>query len=212
MAVIKCSNCKQFYNDGVFDECQSCGSTNMTSGSQEIPEVTQLEDTTLVTGETIGLEKYASQPDNSFDNDTTSSLEDDFEDDPDDQITVAMVKKDSGIDPVCGWFVCVEGTDKGRDFRIKTERNFIGRGTNMDIVINGDDSISRENHASITFNPRNLKFTVATGEGRGLIYLNSEVIETSTEVVEYDVLEIGSTKLLFIPFSTERFSWKEEAE
>ena len=79
----------------------------------------------------------------------------------------------------------------------------------MDIMINGDDSISRENHASITFNPRNLKFTVATGEGRGLIYLNGEVIETSTEVSSYDELEIGNTKLVFIPFITESFEWKE---
>ena len=61
----------------------------------------------------------------------------------------------------------------------------------MDIMILGDDSISRENHASITFNPRNLKFTVATGDGRGLGLFDSEVIETS-EVKAYDELEIDN--------------------
>ena len=207
MAVIKCESCNKYYNDSVFDSCPyppTDGSESETFDFGETTEMTNLEDTTLVTQETSDLGKLAS-----MDNEYTSGIDSDLEDDPDDQVTVAMVKKDSGLDPVCGWFVCTEGEDKGRDYRIKTERNFIGRGTNMDIMINGDDSISRENHASITFNPRNLKFTVATGEGRGLIYLNGEVIETSTEVSSYDELEIGNTKLVFIPFITESFEWKE---
>lgn len=207
MAVIKCESCNKYYNDSVFDSCPyppTDGSESETFDFGETTEMTNLEDTTLVTQETSDLGKLAS-----MDNEYTSGIDSDLEDDPDDQVTVAMVKKDSGLDPVCGWFVCTEGEDKGRDYRIKTERNFIGRGTNMDIMINGDDSISRENHASITFNPRNLKFTVATGEGRGLIYLNGEVIETSTEVSSYDELEIGDTKLVFIPFITESFEWKE---
>src|SRR5262249_26846325 len=33
----------------------------------------------------------------------------------------------TGISPVVGWLVCVEGPDKGRDFRIHSEKNFIGR-------------------------------------------------------------------------------------
>jgi hypothetical protein len=207
MAVIKCESCNKYYNDSVFDSCPyppTDGSQSESIDFGETTEMTSLEDTTLVTQETSDLGKLAS-----MDNEYTSGIDADLDDDPDDQVTVAMVKKDSGLDPVCGWFVCTEGEDKGRDYRIKTERNFIGRGTNMDIMINGDDSISRENHASITFNPRNLKFTVATGEGRGLIYLNGEVIETSTEVSSYDELEIGNTKLVFIPFITESFEWKD---
>ena len=208
MAVIKCESCNKYYNDSVFDSCPY----PPTDGSSEsetfdFEETTNIEDTTLVTQETSDLGKLAS-----MDDESTSGIEIDLDDDPDDQVTVAMVKKDSGLDPVCGWFVCVEGEDKGRDYRIKTERNFIGRGTNMDIMISGDDSISRENHASITFNPRNIKFTIATGEGRGLIYLNGDVIETSSEVKAYDELEIGNTKLVFIPFITKKFSWEKEQE
>ena len=209
MAVVKCESCNKYYNDSVFDECPYPPTDGSSSDLEfeETSDFTTLEDTTLVTQPTTDLGQLASE-----DNVYTAQIDEDLADDPDDQVTVAMVKKDSGIDPVCGWFVCTKGEDKGRDYRIKTERNFIGRGTNMDIMINGDDSISRENHASITFNPRNLKFTVATGDGRGLIYLNGEVIETSSEVKAYDELEIGNTKLLFIPFVTEEFSWEEESE
>jgi hypothetical protein len=80
----------------------------------------------------------------------------------------------------------------------------------MDIVISGDDSISRKNHATITFEPRTLNFTIATGEGRGLIYLNEEVVETPQTLKAYDLIELGESKLLFIPFSTEQFSWEKE--
>jgi len=213
MAVIKCGGCGQFYNDGQYDECQSCGASPGEI-SAESYEVTQMMDTKDVTSSTVDLGKYASESvsDNSFigdiDDEATVAL-DDFEDDPDDQVTVAMVKKDSGIDPVCGWLVCIDGPDKGRDFRIKTERNFIGRGPSMDIVINGDDSISRENHASITFDPRRIKFTIATGEGRGLVYLNQDVVDASVEINPYDLIEIGETKLLFIPFVSEQFKWED---
>jgi hypothetical protein len=212
MAVIKCGGCGQYYNDGQYSECQSCG-VSPEDVFAESSEVTEMLDTSEVTASTVALGKYASEPnsDDSFisgdhDDQATIAL-DDIEDDPDDQVTVAMVKKDSGIDPVCGWFICIDGPDKGRDFRIKTERNFIGRGPNMDIVINGDDSISRENHASITFDPRKIKFTISTGDGRGLVYLNQEVVDASVQVKAYDLIEIGETKLMFMPFVSEEFSW-----
>lgn len=58
--------------------------------------------------------------------------------------TVAMVRKKMGIDPVVGWLVCVEGPEKGRDYRIRSERNGIGRGSDMAISIQGDEAISEK--------------------------------------------------------------------
>src|ERR1041385_3579869 len=59
----------------------------------------------------------------------------------DDGETVALGVKKQGIDPVVGWLVCTAGPDRGRDYRIRSERNFIGRGEEMDIAIRGDDTI-----------------------------------------------------------------------
>src|SRR5688572_9227403 len=83
-----------------------------------------------------------------------------------DGVTVALGVKKQGIDPVVGWLVCTAGPDRGRDYRIRSERNFIGRGEEMDIAIRGDDTISRDNHASVTFNPRNKQFRLHSGTGR----------------------------------------------
>lgn len=121
--------------------------------------------------------------------------------------TVALVRKKEGIDPVVGWLVCVEGADKGRDYRIRSEKNFIGRSEKMDIQISGDDTISRDNHAVVSYNPKNCIFKVHAGEGRGMVYLNSADVDTPLELKPYDIIELGQTKLAFIPFCGEKFQW-----
>ena len=40
--------------------------------------------------------------------------------------TIGVMQRELGIDPVVGWLVCVEGADRGRDYRIRSERNTIG--------------------------------------------------------------------------------------
>lgn len=126
--------------------------------------------------------------------------------------TVAMVRKITGIDPVVAWLVCVSGPDKGRDYRIRSERNSIGRGTDMNICINGDESISRENHAFISFNPRKGSFRIAPGDGRGMTYLNGEEVDIPHALEAYDLIEMGQSQLLFIPLCGERFNWEGEGE
>lgn len=121
--------------------------------------------------------------------------------------TVPLERKRKGIDPVVGWLVCVEGADRGQDYRIRSERNFIGRGEGMDIRIEGDETISREKQASVSFNPKNNQFKLHPGEGRGLIYLNNEDVDTATPIKAGDIIELGQTKLMFVPLCGDSFTW-----
>ena len=121
--------------------------------------------------------------------------------------TVSVVRKKIGIDPVVGWLVCIEGAEKGRDCRIRSERNFVGRDPKMDICIGGDDSISRDNHAVISFNPKKNTYRLTPGESRGIINLNEEEVATPTVLNAYDKIELGQTKLLFVPFCGKDFTW-----
>jgi len=121
--------------------------------------------------------------------------------------TVGIVKRKLGIDPVVGWLVCIEGPERGRDYRIRSEKNSIGRSESMDICIGADDSLSRENHAFVVFNPKKQTFRIQAGESRGLVYLNNDEVSTYVELAPYDVIEIGQTKLLFMPFCGEKFQW-----
>lgn len=127
-------------------------------------------------------------------------------------VTVAMVRKKIGIDPVVGWLVCVRGPEKGRDYRVRSERNAIGRGADMAICINGDEAISRENHAYISFNPRKGSFRIAPGDGRGMTYLNGEEVDVPMPLQAYDRIELGQTHLLFVPLCGERFGWENGEE
>lgn len=126
----------------------------------------------------------------------------------DNEKTVAIMRKDKGIDPVVGWLVCTEGADKGRDYRIRAERNFIGRSEKMDICIRGDDTISRESHAVISYDARKNTFRLFQGEGKGIVYHNDDEVITPVVLQPYDLIEMGKTKLVFIPLCGERFKWE----
>ncbi|MDF2926041.1 MAG: hypothetical protein K0R57_4955 [Paenibacillaceae bacterium] len=126
----------------------------------------------------------------------------------DQEKTVALIRKEKGLDPVVGWFVCVEGGDKGRDYRIRAERNFIGRSEKMDVCIRGDDTISRDAHAIVSFDARKNIFRLFQGDSKGIVYVNDEEVIHAVVLRPYDVIELGKTKLIFIPFCGEQFVWE----
>jgi hypothetical protein len=130
-----------------------------------------------------------------------------------DPVTKPLVLEQLGIDPVVGWLVCVEGPDRGRDYRIRSENNTIGRSNQVHICIAGDDSISRDKYAAaIAFEPHRAIFYLIPGEARGLAYLNGEVAFSATQLKAYDKITIGRTVLLFIPLCGENFRWKTDGE
>ncbi len=121
--------------------------------------------------------------------------------------TVPLVEVEVGVDPVVGWLVCVEGPDRGRDYRIRSERNFIGRAEDMDVCVAGDDTISRDRHAIVSFNPKKNQFKVLPGEGRGLVYCNGEEVDRPCLLSQGDTIELGKTKLLLVPLCGDDFTW-----
>lgn len=121
--------------------------------------------------------------------------------------TVGLMYREKGFDPVVGWLVAVEGPEKGRDYHLKSEKNFVGRSAKMDVAILGDESVSRESHAIISYNPKNNTFKLLPGESRGLVYLNDEEVLAPTEMKDRDIIELGKTKLLFVALCGTDFVW-----
>ena len=121
--------------------------------------------------------------------------------------TRAVHRENTGISPVVGWLICVSGTDKGRDYRLHAEKNFIGRSNVMDVAISGDDTISREKHAAVSFEPKKKVFWLLPGDASGLVYLNDEVVNAPTQLKARDIIELGKTKLMFYPLCDEAFQW-----
>ncbi len=121
--------------------------------------------------------------------------------------TRALHQEDSGVSPVVGWLVCVDGPDKGRDFRLRADKNFIGRGGNMDVAITGDPAISREKHATILYDTKKAGFWLLPGEASGVVYRNEEIVHSPVQLAADDLIELGSTKLVLTPFLSTRRHW-----
>jgi hypothetical protein len=130
----------------------------------------------------------------------------------DDNKTVGLMKEKLGIDPVVGWLVCIQGKEIGKDYRIKGQINTIGRSEKMDICIKDDKTISNENHARLSFSERNNTFNLIPAENKNVIYLNDNEVFTPTLLNAYDVIDFGETKLMFIPFCSDKFDWKSNKQ
>lgn len=117
--------------------------------------------------------------------------------------------KKGGTEPVAGWLVCTEGPHFGEDFRIKMGKNFVGRLANMDVVLSKDSAVSREKHLIVVYEPKGNMFIVQSGESKELSYLNDKVILSPQELNAYDVITLGSSKLLFVPLCNENFKWDD---
>ncbi len=129
----------------------------------------------------------------------------------DDEKTIRKGKiKKTDILPVVGWLVCVEGEHIGEDFRLKAGGNFVGRSTDMDVCLSKDKSVSSVKHLKVTYDSKASKFYITPGESKELAYLNGNVILESKEISAYDTIELGGSKLLFVPFCSANFNWETE--
>lgn len=126
--------------------------------------------------------------------------------------TVGVFQKKMNLEPVVGWLVCIEGPEKGKDFRIYGKNNTVGRSEKMDICIKGDQTISRENHARLAYDEKHNAFHLIPAESSNTIYLNDEPIYVPAKLNARDIIEFGECKLMFVPFCDDSFSWRSSGD
>ncbi len=115
------------------------------------------------------------------------------------------------VEPVVGWLVCIDGPVRGVDFRIHSGYNYLGREIG-DIHIHGDSQISREKHAVVSYYAKRRTFHIGPADGRNIIELNDEPVFSPVEMKAYDIITVGSTKLMLIPLCGPQFDWIEGTE
>ncbi len=113
-------------------------------------------------------------------------------------------------EPVIGWLIAIDGAAIGKDYRLHTGRNYIGRDANMDVVLESDNAVSRNKHAIIIFDPVSQTTLCQSGESRELFYLNGKVVTDTVKLNKGDILTVGKTKLMFVPFCGELHSWENQ--
>lgn len=112
--------------------------------------------------------------------------------------------------PCVGWLVVTKGMHLGQDYHLKVGKNFIGRDSKMDIVLDGDKSVSRNKHAIVVYEPKQHLYLVQPGESSELVYLNDAVVLSPMQLKAYDVITVGEVNLVFMPFCSEKFNWTDE--
>lgn len=127
-----------------------------------------------------------------------------------DNRTVGEFKRRLGYEPVVGWLVCVEGPEVGKDYRLFGRINSIGRAEGNDVVLAQEHTVSQKNHVRLAYDAKHNNFQLIPGEGTNVTYLNDEPLYVPQKLNAYDVLEMGDTKLIFVPLCNERFHWPEK--
>lgn len=129
----------------------------------------------------------------------------------DDQRTVSFYSGARGNDYVTGWLVCVEGPEKGRDYRLHHGFNRIGRDMEMDVQVTDDPAVSGRNHCSIVYDEKSRSFSVVPSPG-SLTYYKGQLLEKATRMEAGDKIRMGGSGFVFIPFCGEERTWEEFAE
>ncbi len=118
--------------------------------------------------------------------------------------------EDAMADPVAGWLVVVAGPGKGQVCSVGYGSNGLGRAENARVRLDfGDDQISRENHATLTYDPRGRKFYLQHGGGTNLTYIGDDPVLVPTVLEPMQDFSIGDTTLRFVPFCGPDFDWQD---
>lgn len=117
-------------------------------------------------------------------------------------------------DPVVGWLVVVGGPGIGNYRPIFEGNNALGRASNQRIPIDfGDDAISAEEQAFIRYDSSDRSFLFVPNLAKtNVVSLNDKRPTGAVELSPMDVIMMGRTQLVFVPFCGADFDWSELAD
>lgn len=112
-------------------------------------------------------------------------------------------------DPVVGWLVIVGGPGIGQFRPIFEGNNSMGRAASNRISIDfGDDAISAEEQAYIRYDSAERSFLFVPNLAKtNVVSLNEKRPTGAVELTQMDVITMGRTQLVFVPFCGPDFDW-----
>jgi hypothetical protein len=114
-------------------------------------------------------------------------------------------------DPVVGWLVVLDGPGKGNFRPVFKGSNTIGRSGSQRVPIDfGDDAISSEKQAFLTYDERKRSYQLVPNlERPNLVYHNDAALTSNVDLKHHDKVMLGRTTLLFVPLCGPDFDWGE---
>lgn len=117
-------------------------------------------------------------------------------------------------DPVVGWLVVVGGPGLGSFRPIYEGNNTVGRAATQRIPIDfGDDTISSDEQAYIRYDSVDRSFLFVPNLAKtNVVSLNDKKPTAAVALTAMDVITMGRTQLVFVPFCGPEFDWSELAD
>ena len=114
-------------------------------------------------------------------------------------------------DPVVGWLVIVGGPGLGAHRSIYEGNNTVGRASTQRIPIDfGDATISSEEQAYIRYDSHDRSFLFVPNLAKtNVVQVNEQKPTGAVELKSMDVITMGRTQLVFVPFCGADFDWAE---
>lgn len=117
-------------------------------------------------------------------------------------------------DPVVGWLVVIGGSGLGAFRPIFEGNNTVGRSAGQRIPIDfGDETISSEEQAYIRYDSVDRRFLLVPNLAKtNIVAVNDTKPTSAVELAAMDVITMGHTQLVFVPFCGTEFDWGELSE
>jgi hypothetical protein len=117
-------------------------------------------------------------------------------------------------DPVVGWLVVVGGPGIGQYRPVFEGNNTVGRSPSNRIAIDfGDDAISSEEQAFIRYDSSDRSFLFVPNLAKtNVVSVNEKRPTGAVELAQMDVITMGRTQLVFVPFCGPDFDWSALSE
>ena len=114
-------------------------------------------------------------------------------------------------DPVVGWLVITGGPGLGAFRPVYEGNNAVGRSPDQRIALDfGDDTISSEEQAYIRYDSSERGFLFVPNLAKtNIVSVNGKRPTAAVPLAAMDVIQMGRTQLVFVPFCGPDFDWAE---
>ena len=218
MAMTLCAAGKHYYDSAIQADCPYCGDSGFSGSPYSVatPALAN-ERTQMLTADSQGLAAQSAKT-QILDNTATEASSAPalkthiigMSNQPDAEARA----KGMCEFPVVGWLVITEGQGRGTDFRLIQGENRIGRNADLEVCLDfgaqSDNTVSHEALAVVVYDHHANEFFIERGSSRNLAMLNGSTIRGEPTLQCNDIIQVGTTKLLFLPFCDHSFKWQAD--
>ncbi len=127
-----------------------------------------------------------------------------------DEADSAALAAAPAVAPVVGWLVVTGGPGRGASAPLVAGMNPVGRGEENAVQVDfGDDTISRDPHAFVTYDNEARMFHLSHGGKTNIVRLNDAPVLNSDTLTSGDTIRIGATSLRFVALCGSDFDWSD---